>query len=99
MCIIMAEDNLDNVWIRQRIESVWAEIQSLFKKIYSTIKETNFLYFLKEIEYSRCIKSLNDIHKLEDFAQILACVDNGINQELLTEDDLMDLDFDTIIDD
>ena len=51
------------------------------------------------MEYRRYIKSLNDIEKLEDFAQIISFVGNGISQELLKEDDLMDLDYDTIFDD
>ena len=70
------------------------------KKIYSTIRQSNFLYFLKEIESRRLVKSMNEAQKLEDFSLIIiSCVGNGVNQVLLKEDELRDLDFDTNFDD
>ena len=57
------------------------------------------MYFLKEIEYRGLIKSMSGVEKLEDFSQIISCVGNGVNQDLLKEDELMDLDFDTNFDD
>ena len=46
-----------------RIESVWSELKSIIKKIYSTIRSKNFIYFLKESEYRRPIKNLTNIGK------------------------------------
>ena len=42
-----------------RIESVYSELKQLIKKIFGTIKEKNFVYFLKESEFRRYIKNLN----------------------------------------
>ena len=81
-----------------RIENVWSELKALIKRIYSTIRQSNFLFFIKGIEYRHLIKSMNEVQKLEDFAKIISCVGNDVNQDLLKEGEL-NLDFDINFDD
>ena len=57
------------------------------------------MFFLKEIEYRCLFKSMNEVQKLKDFARIISCVGNRVNQDFLKEDELTDLDFDTNFDD
>ena len=57
-----------------RIESIWADIKVLIKKIYHKIPSKNFVYFLREAEYRRSLKSYNIKEKLENFSNLLYCV-------------------------
>ena len=49
-----------------RIEGLWGELKVLLKKIYTSVNSDNFLYFLREMEYRRSIKSLNAEKKIEN---------------------------------
>ena len=82
-----------------RIESVWSELKSLLKKIYSTIRSQNFVYFLKEVEYRRSIKNLIGKEKLEDFATVYACVGCRNKNDFPDEDDLLSLEYESMYDD
>ena len=50
-----------------RIEGLWGELKALLKKIYTRVNSDNFLYFLREMEYRRNIKSLNAEKKWKTF--------------------------------
>ena len=82
-----------------RIESIWAELKSDLKKIYKTIRSTNFIYFLREIEYRRNLKKLNCNEKLENFATLLSCVGINSDDSYLSEKELMSFNYDTLFDD
>jgi hypothetical protein len=75
-----------------RIEGIWGELKVLFKKIYSTIRLNNFVYFLREIEYWRVIKNLNLENKLKNFSEVLECIGNGVGEKLISDDELISLD-------
>ena len=70
------------------IESIWSEIKSTIKNIYYSIHATNLVYHLREAEYRRNTKHLNNAKKLENFATIISIVGNGIN-------DLLSFNYDT----
>ena len=38
-------------------------------------------------------------NKLKNFSEVLACTGNGINQQFLTDDELLSLEYDTFFDD
>ena len=82
-----------------RIESVWSELKMLLKKIYVSIRPQHFLYFLKEVEYRRSLKGLNELDKIKDFSNVVSVVGNGISSNLLDENELIGLDFETYFDD
>ena len=73
-------------------------IKSFNKKNLFNYKTKFFLFFIKGIEYRHLIKSMNEVQKLEDFAKIISCVGNDVNQDLLKEGEL-NLDFDINFDD
>ena len=77
-----------------RIESVWAELKQLIKKIYGTIKEKNFVYFLKECEFRKLIKNLTPDEILNELATAVCCVlCEGNFESLLKEDELISIDY------
>lgn len=88
-----------NLGYSNRIEGVWGELKALFKKIYSSIRSKNLLYFMREMEFRRLIKNLNLDNKLKKFSEIIECVGNGIKEKLLTDDQLSSLNYDTFFDD
>lgn len=80
--------------LTSRIESVWSELKQLIKKIYGTIKEKNFVYFLKESEFRKHIKNLNQNKILNELAIAVSCVLSGDNMEsLLSKDDLKSIEY------
>ena len=54
---------------------------------------------MKEVEYRRSLKGLNELDKLKDFSNVVAIVGNGISSDLLDENELIGLDFETYFDD
>ena len=84
------------IYSTNRIESIWAEIKALIKKLYHKIPYKNFVYFLLEAEYRRSLKSCNTKEKLGNFAIVLSCAGNGLNGEFLSEDNLVSFEYETI---
>ena len=82
-----------------RIESVWGELKAILKKIYSTIRSNNFIYFLKESEYRRSIKNLDRIGKLENFSTVISCVGIRDEEDYLNENELKSIEYITYFDD
>lgn len=82
-----------------RIEGVWGKLKPLFKKIYSSIRSKNLIYFIREMEFRRLINNLNLDNKLKQFSEVIECVRNGINKKLLSDDELSSLNYDTFFDD
>ena len=82
-----------------RIESVWSELKSKITKIYNSIQSTNFIYFLRELEFRRIIKSWIINQNIEQFGIALSCVGNGINSTYLTKDELISLSYDIYYED
>ena len=89
------------IWLdsTSRIESVWSELKTKIKKIYNSIQSNNFIYFLRELEFRRIIKSLNINQKIEKFAIALSCVDNGINSSYLTKEEFISFTYDVYCED
>ena len=81
------------------IEGVWGEFKVLFKKIYSSIRSKNLLYFIREMAFRRIIKNLNLDKKLKKFSEVIECVGNGIKEKLLSDNELSSLGYDTFFDD
>ena len=53
------------------IESIWNELKTKLQKLYSPIRNNNFVYYLREIEYRRKIKLMNRDEKIYNFSEIL----------------------------
>lgn len=71
----------------------------LLKKLYVSRRPQHFLFFLKEVEYRRSLKGLNELDKLKDFSNVVSVVGNGISNNLMDENELIGLDFKTYFDD
>ena len=69
------------------------------KIIYVTKQSTNFIYFLREIEYRRSINILSSFEKLNNIATLISCVGIREKKDYLNEEELLFLDYDTNIDD
>ena len=81
-----------------RIESIWGQLKFKIKNLYHSIPSKNFVYFLREAEYRLRIKNLNKYQKLEDLSILLSIVGNGLNNEYLSEENLKNIDYDTLFD-
>ena len=57
------------------------------------------MYFLKEIEYFSMLKNLNCENKIRNFSEVLSCIENGIKNELLSDDELISFNYETFFDD
>lgn len=53
------------VLTQQAEKIVWAELKKLINEIYATIKQNNFVCFLKENELRKFIKNNNHIYLKE----------------------------------
>ena len=82
--------------LTSRIEGLWGEIKSIIKKIYNSIHADHFIYFLREVEYRRALRSLNSFDILSDFCSVVSSVSI---KELLDEDDLKDIYYEVCYDD
>ena len=82
--------------LTSRIEGLWGEIKSIIKKIYNSIHSDHFIYFLREAEYRRTLRSLNSFEILKDFCSVVSSVSI---KELIDEDSLKDIFYDFCYDD
>ena len=82
-----------------RIEGIWGEIKQKFKKLYNSIRSTNFIYFLREMEFRRSIKLLSKEDKIKNLASAISVVGIDAKENLLGENDLLDLNYETMYDD
>ena len=71
----------------------------MLKRIYNTIRSKNFIYFLREVEFRRSLKGLNNYSKLVEFANMFACIGIRKDDEYLSAQELLSLDYETIFDD
>ena len=71
----------------------------MLKRIYNTIRSKNFIYFLREVEFRRSLKGLNNYSKLVEFSNMFACVGIKKFDEYLSEKDLLSLEYETNFDD
>jgi transposase-like protein len=78
--------------VTSRIEGIWGELKHSLKKIYSTIRSINFVYFLREIEYRRMLKPFSKDAKMKNIAMIFSSVGNENYGELLSDEDLKAID-------
>ncbi len=53
------------------IESVWSQIKSLITKLYYALKPENFIYFVRELEFSYNINNMNRRDKIKAIQDIL----------------------------
>jgi hypothetical protein len=78
-----------------RIEGVWGEIKYYIKKLYVSIHSKNFVYFLKEEEYSRATKNMSPDDKLKFFASIVSVNLLDYKFDLLNKEELSSINYDT----
>ena len=94
MVVEIQERGIDTT---SKVEGLWGDIKSIIKKIYVSIPSVYLIYFIKESEFRREIRNLSWLEKLKEFSIFIYTLfnGNGINYDLLSEDDLLSLDYDT----
>ena len=75
------------------IESIWGILKLELKRVYTTIRSKNFLYFLCESEFKYKNKTLSNEEKLEKFFEIYCLlIDSEVEFDLLKSDDFLNND-------
>ena len=67
--------------------------------MYISVHDSNFLYFLKDVEYRRNIKLLNPENKLKDFPTLLETLKNGDEINYINEEDIKNFNYENFYDD
>ena len=75
------------------IESLWANLKYLIKRMYNMIPSSNFYGFLKESEFRHNISNLNNMSKMDAIFDIFNYIANAYDNNPLKIDDLINYDY------
>ena len=81
--------------LTSKIEGIWSELKTIIKKIYISIHGINFGLFLREAEYRRSLRNLNNREKLNALASVISSTPFEF---LLDEKDQYDINYDVSYD-
>ena len=56
---------------KSHIETIWAQLKLLIKKLYITLKPDNIIYFIRELEFRYNIRNKHFDVKLKELQEIL----------------------------